>query len=216
MAAASAVHLSVGAEQRVAALADVKCNDISELYVLGKELGQGRFSTVHLGTSVGTGTRVALKVVENTSLDDEENLDALEQEVRIMRMLDHPLVVKLKEVILARRYTYICMELLEGGELFSKIVDAGRYTEEKAKPLFCRLLACVNFMHSKNVVHRDLKPENVLFGKARGLATRGCPPTAQHARRAGACAQSRASVPCLMIASASILGTRAFGLRPSP
>ena len=93
------VQLMMGVQKRVRALSDVVCGDISELYKMGSELGFGRFSTVRAAESLGTGKRFALKVVENESLNDDENLVALEQEVKILRMLEHPYVVKLKEVV---------------------------------------------------------------------------------------------------------------------
>lgn len=168
------VQIVVDYDKRVRALSDVVCKDITELYQMGEQLGEGRFSTVHAGTAAGTGKRFALKVVENKSLADEENLEALEQEVRILRMLEHPYVVKLKEVVMANESTYLCMELLSGGELFGKIVEAGAFPEAPAATLFAKLLIGVEFLHSKDVVHRDLKPENVLFG---ARAAHGAPPT---------------------------------------
>lgn len=99
------VRLQLSPDGRVRALCDVVCTDISELYVLGDELGKGRFSTVRAAESVGSGRRYALKVVENAALNDEEHLEALEQEVRILRMLEHPYIVKLKEVVMTTEQT---------------------------------------------------------------------------------------------------------------
>lgn len=99
------VKLLVGSERRIKALSDVMCANISELYKVGRELGFGRFSTVRAAESLGTGKRFALKVVENASLNDDENLEALEQEVKILRMLEHPYVVKLKEVVMTPERT---------------------------------------------------------------------------------------------------------------
>lgn len=60
------------------------------------------------------------------------------------------------------------MELLNGGELFDKIVDIGSFPEPEAALVFARLLASVEFLHARNIVHRDLKPENILFGRLGG------------------------------------------------
>eukprot|EP00307_Rebecca_sp_RCC1486_P012152 CAMPEP_0119405748 /NCGR_PEP_ID=MMETSP1335-20130426/335_1 /TAXON_ID=259385 /ORGANISM="Chrysoculter rhomboideus, Strain RCC1486" /LENGTH=347 /DNA_ID=CAMNT_0007429789 /DNA_START=100 /DNA_END=1143 /DNA_ORIENTATION=- len=162
------VQLVVDYDKRVRALSDVVAKDIAELYRMGEQLGEGRFSTVHAGEAVNTGKRFALKVVDNKTLNDEENLEALEQEVRILRMLEHPYVVKLKEVVMTNDATYMCMELLAGGELFGKIVEQGPYPEAPAAVLFAKLVIGVEFLHSKQVVHRDLKPENVLFVSGAG------------------------------------------------
>ena len=61
--------------------------------------------------------KYAVKVVDNKSLAEEENLDALECEVAILRQLNHPHIVSLKEVVVTRAETYIVMELLSGGAL---------------------------------------------------------------------------------------------------
>ena len=79
-------------------LLQVKVDDVAAVYTLGDELGRGRFSVVKAATHMGEGARYAVKVVENSSLDDEENLEALETEIEILRQLSHPHIVQLKEV----------------------------------------------------------------------------------------------------------------------
>ena len=71
---------------------------MAAVYTLGDELGRGRFSVVQAATHKGERARYAVKVVENSSLDDEENLEALETEIKILRQLSHPHIVQLKEV----------------------------------------------------------------------------------------------------------------------
>ena len=109
------------------------------------------------------GSDWAVKVVENKSLEDDENLEALETEIEILRKLDHPHIVGLKEVVVTRSDTYLVMELLSGGELFNRIVDEGRFTEEAAADLFAQILLSMNYLHSLDIVHRDVKPENILY-----------------------------------------------------
>ena len=79
-------------------LLQVKVDDVAAVYTLGDELGRGRFSVVQAATHKGERARYAVKVVENSSLDDEENLEALETEIKILRQLSHPHIVQLKEV----------------------------------------------------------------------------------------------------------------------
>jgi len=111
------------------------------------------------------GNKYAVKVVENNSLGDEENLDALETEIAILRKLDHPHIVALKEVVVTEKETYIVMELLSGGELFNRIVEQGRFSEQAAAALFAQILLSMEYLHSLNIVHRDVKPENILYVK---------------------------------------------------
>jgi len=84
-------------------------------------------------------SRVRPQVVENASLTDEENLEALETEIAILRQLSHQHIVALKEVVATPSDTYIVMELLGGGELFNRIVDDGPFPEPKAAALFAQV-----------------------------------------------------------------------------
>jgi len=126
-------------------------------------LGRCRFSEVLRATHIREKKDYAIKVVENEALTDEENLEALETEIKTLRELQHPHIVQLKEVVATSENTYIVMELLAGGELFDRIVEKGQYPEEEAAELFAQILLSVEFLHSKNIVHRDVKPENILY-----------------------------------------------------
>jgi len=165
MAAASAeVQIGFeGANDRIKNLADHIVDDISKLYKLGDELGRGRFSVVNSAVHVKEQRGYAVKVVENKSLSDEENLEALETEIDILRKLNHPHIVSLKEVVVSTEDTYIVMELLSGGELFNRIVDKGPFAEAEAASLFAQILLSMEYLHSRNIVHRDVKPENILY-----------------------------------------------------
>lgn len=114
-------------------------------------------------------TTPAPQVVENSSLTDEENLEALETEIAILRQLNHPHIVSLKEVVTTPSDTYIVMELLGGGELFNRIVDDGPFPEPKAASLFAQILFAMEHLHEQNIVHRDIKPENILYIEKGGL-----------------------------------------------
>jgi hypothetical protein len=148
---------------RIKKLADLTVEDITTIYTLGDELGRGRFSVVNSAVHLKENAKYAVKVVENKSLADEENLEALETEIHILRMLDHPHIVALKEVVVCPKDTYIVMELLSGGELFNRIVEQGRFSEVDAAELFAQILLAMEYLHSLNIVHRDVKPENILY-----------------------------------------------------
>lgn len=151
--------------ERIKKLADLIVGDINTIYKLGEELGRGRFSVVRGALHLKEKAKYAVKVVENESLADEENLEALETEIDILRQLEHPHIVSLKEVVVTRSDTFIVMELLSGGELFNRIVEQGRFNEEAAAALFAQILLSMEYLHSLNIVHRDVKPENILYVK---------------------------------------------------
>ena len=163
MASVSGVDVDLATDKRIQALADVKVDDITSIYEFGDELGRGRFSVVQAATHKKEKAKYAVKVVENDSLGDEENLEALETEIKILRQLNNPHIVQLKEVVTTKDNTYIVMELLSGGELFNRIVEKGCYPEAEAADLFAQILLSIDYLHSLNIVHRDVKPENILF-----------------------------------------------------
>jgi len=137
--------------------------DVADLYKMGVELGRGRFSVVKSAVHRVEGESYAVKEVMNETLHDEENLEALETEINILRQLRHPHIVALKEVVATSTYTYIVMELLSGGELFNRIVEKGSFPEKEAKPLFAQIILSMDYLHGLNIVHRDVKPENILY-----------------------------------------------------
>ncbi|KAG5187838.1 calcium/calmodulin-dependent protein kinase type 1D-like protein [Tribonema minus] len=87
----------------------------------------------------------------------------LAREAEMLRAVCHPHVIKLIDIFHGDGRLYLVMELVRGGDLFDRIVDRGRYTEELARQLVIRLLGAVAYLHSIDIVHRDLKPENILL-----------------------------------------------------
>jgi len=150
-------------EARIKQLADRTVDSIETFYAMGDELGRGRFSVVQRAKHKQENVSYAIKVVVNESLSDEENLEALETEIKILRQLRHPYIVSLKEVVTTPSDTYIVMELLSGGELFNRIVDKGSFPEKEAAQLFAQILLSMEYLHSLHIVHRDVKPENILY-----------------------------------------------------
>merc|ERR1719291_1099120 len=92
-----------------------------------------------------------------------KNVDRFKQEIAIMKMMDHPNIVKLYESFEDLRNIYLVMELCSGGELFDKIIESGHFTEVQAAILMQQIVKAIFYMHENHVCHRDLKPENFLF-----------------------------------------------------
>merc|ERR1719162_1725615 len=90
-------------------------------------------------------------------------MDRFKQEIAIMKMMDHPDIIKLFETFEDHRNIYLIMELCSGGELFDRIIDAGHFTEVQAAVLMQQIFRAIYYMHENKVCHRDLKPENFLF-----------------------------------------------------
>ncbi|XP_054892032.1 SNF related kinase b isoform X1 [Poeciliopsis prolifica] len=143
-------------------------SDLSGLYHLGRTLGRGHFAVVKLGRHVNTGQLVAVKMIDKTKLDVMATSHLL-QEVRCMRLVQHPNVVRLYEVIDTPTTLYLVMELAEGGDLYDYILrHEGGVVEGTAKRHFAQIVRAVSYCHQLHVVHRDLKPENVVFFPQQG------------------------------------------------
>ncbi|KAM7119336.1 serine/threonine-protein kinase MARK1 isoform 5-T5 [Ciconia maguari] len=131
-------------------------------YRLLKTIGKGNFAKVKLARHVLTGREVAVKIIDKTQLNPT-SLQKLFREVRIMKILNHPNIVKLFEVIETEKTLYLVMEYASGGEVFDYLVAHGRMKEKEARAKFRQIVSAVQYCHQKCIVHRDLKAENLLL-----------------------------------------------------
>ncbi|KAL7380380.1 hypothetical protein ABVT39_016830 [Epinephelus coioides] len=131
-------------------------------YRLLKTIGKGNFAKVKLARHILTGREVAIKIIDKTQLNPN-SLQKLFREVRIMKILNHPNIVKLFEVIETERTLYLVMEYASGGEVFDYLVAHGRMKEKEARSKFRQIVSAVQYCHQKHIVHRDLKAENLLL-----------------------------------------------------
>lgn len=142
---------------------------IAGLYDLERTLGKGHFAVVKLARHVFTGQRVAVKVIDKSKLAGEAAGQLL-QEVRCMKLVQHPNVVRLYEVIDTHAKLYLILELGDGGDMFDHIMrHEGGLAEPRAKHYFAQIVHAISYCHKLHVVHRDLKPENVVFFQEQGL-----------------------------------------------
>ncbi|XP_075872574.1 MAP/microtubule affinity-regulating kinase 3-like [Nelusetta ayraudi] len=131
-------------------------------YRLLKTIGKGNFAKVKLARHVRTGREVAIKIIDKTQLNPT-SLQKLFREVKIMKILNHPNIVKLFEVIETEKTLYLVMEYASGGEVFDYLVAHGRMKEKEARAKFRQIVSAVQYCHQKRIVHRDLKAENLLL-----------------------------------------------------
>ncbi|XP_045525441.1 SNF-related serine/threonine-protein kinase isoform X2 [Pieris brassicae] len=142
---------------------------IAGLYDLLDTLGSGHFAVVKLARHVFTGEKVAVKVIDKSKLD-EVSKSHLFQEVRCMKLVQHPNVVRLYEVIDTQTKLYLILELGDGGDLYDYIMrhETG-LSESLARDYFRQIVRAISYCHRLHVVHRDLKPENVVFFEKLGV-----------------------------------------------
>lgn len=147
---------------------DNKVSVLMERYELGRLLGQGTFAKVYYGRSISTGQSVAIKMIDKEKILRVGLIDQIKREISVMRLVKHPNVVQLYEVMATKTKIYFVLEYAKGGELFYKVAK-GKLKEDVARRYFQQLVSAVDFCHSRGVYHRDLKPENLLLDENENL-----------------------------------------------
>ncbi|CAA7406218.1 unnamed protein product [Spirodela intermedia] len=131
-------------------------------YELGRLLGQGNFAKVYYARNIKTAQSVAIKVIDKEKVMRVGLMDQIKREISVMKLVSHPNIVQLHEVMATKSKIFVVMEYVKGGELFN-LVAKGRLKEEQARRYFQQLVGAIDFCHSRGVYHRDLKPENLLL-----------------------------------------------------
>ncbi|XP_062227236.1 serine/threonine-protein kinase SAPK4-like [Phragmites australis] len=130
-----------------------------EKYEVVRDIGSGNFGVARLMRNRETRELVAVKCIERGHRIDEN----VYREIINHRSLRHPNIIRFKEVILTPTHLMIVMEFAAGGELFDRICDRGRFSEDEARYFFQQLICGVSYCHYMQICHRDLKLENVLL-----------------------------------------------------
>eukprot|EP01022_Parablepharisma_sp_SALTPOND_P006660 TRINITY_DN126_c1_g1_i1.p1 TRINITY_DN126_c1_g1~~TRINITY_DN126_c1_g1_i1.p1 ORF type:complete len:708 (+),score=74.27 TRINITY_DN126_c1_g1_i1:471-2594(+) len=137
--------------------------NILDYYELKESLGKGKFGIVRGAAHRKTGKRVAIKVMKKSMMTPQD-VELVKQEIEILKMCQHPNLIKMLDVFENIDHIYIVMELLEGGDLFSYLEKRRfRIPEQRAARIVHSLAAGLYYLHSYGIVHRDIKPENVLM-----------------------------------------------------
>lgn len=131
-------------------------------YEIGRTLGEGNFGKVKYAKDVQTGHPFAVKILEKTRIKNLNFSDQIKREIATLKILKHPNVVRLHEVLASKTKIYMILEYVNGGELFDTIASKGKLSESNGRKMFQQLIDGVSYCHDKGVYHRDLKLENVL------------------------------------------------------
>ncbi|THH05268.1 hypothetical protein EW145_g4923 [Phellinidium pouzarii] len=148
---------------------------------IGRTIGKGATGTVRIARHSKTGQYAAIKIVSKIQLvqsrrsfhnledDAERILLGLEREIVVMKLIDHPNIMRLYDVWETSDELYLILEYVEGGELFDYICERGRLPSTEALDYFQQLIGALDYCHRLNIAHRDLKPENLLLDKEKNL-----------------------------------------------
>lgn len=132
-------------------------------YEVGRTIGEGTFAKVKFAKHSETGESVAIKVMAKTTILKHRMVEQIKREISIMKIVRHPNIVRLHEVLASETKIYIILEFVMGGELYDKIVQQVKLSENESRRYFQQLIDAVAHCHKKGVYHRDLKPENLLL-----------------------------------------------------
>jgi calcium/calmodulin-dependent protein kinase I len=136
---------------------------VAEIYEFEEIIGEGAFSNVVRATHNGTQKQYAIKIVDKERIQSTLQRERVDREIAINKACNHPNIVKFVESYESDLEISIVMELMEGGDLFDRILSKGVFSEEEARTAMYNILSALDYLHDRCIVHRDLKPENLLY-----------------------------------------------------
>ena len=136
-----------------------------EDFTIIKVVGKGSYGKVLLVKKNNEETIYAMKIMKKISMVKKNQVDHIKTERRILELIDHPFINKLKYAFQTEQKLYLVTDYCPGGELFFHIQRVERFNEEAAKFYAGQIILAVEHLHKNNIIYRDLKPENVLIDR---------------------------------------------------
>lgn len=134
-------------------------------YILGKTIGKGTFGVVKQAVHTTTKEKVAIKILQKKKIIDVTDVERVSREIHILKLIRHPHLIQLYQIIETPKHIFLAMELVPKGEVFDYIVENTRLKEQEACKFFQEIISGIEYIHKLQIVHRDLKPENLLLDR---------------------------------------------------
>ena len=137
--------------------------NLFDFYEVKEAVGKGKFGTVKLGIHKKTGKKVAVKIMKKKQMTVQD-IELQMREIEILKICQHPNIIRLLDVFENQDYIYIVMEYLKGGDLFNYLESRDfTITQDRAREMSHEIATAVYYLHNYGITHRDLKPENILM-----------------------------------------------------
>ena len=141
----------------------IQNKSLFDKYEVKQKIGKGKFGLVKSGINKETKKPVAIKIMAKKNMD-KSDMELAKVEIDILKIAQHPNIIKLYDVFENENYIYIIMEYCSGGDLLSYFEHYEyELPEAKVCEIIHKLSMAIYYLHSYGIVHRDLKPENILM-----------------------------------------------------
>ncbi|CAK81836.1 unnamed protein product (macronuclear) [Paramecium tetraurelia] len=135
-----------------------------QMFKVYKKIGKGNFASVYLAQKIEDQKKMAIKAFsKQAAYAEEQGKEAIVNELKIMRQLNHAHIMQMHEVYETSNSLYVALELLEGGSLYDLIKEKTLLSTTQIQQIMVGVLQGLHHMHQKKIMHRDLKLENILF-----------------------------------------------------
>ncbi|MBR5496251.1 MAG: Stk1 family PASTA domain-containing Ser/Thr kinase [Oscillospiraceae bacterium] len=132
-------------------------------YEITELIGIGGMANVYKATDVTDKSQVAVKILKEEFMTSDELVRSFRNESKAIALLDHPNIVKVKDVNFGDRIQYIVMEHIEGITLKECIERKGKLGWKETVHFVSQVLHALKHAHEKGIVHRDIKPQNIML-----------------------------------------------------
>ena len=138
-------------------------SNVEDFYEIQHDLGKGKFGVVKLGIHKKTGAKVAIKCIKKKAMKLKE-LELQKREIEVLKLCQHPNIIRLLDVFENPEVIYIVLEYLEGGDLFVYLDKRDfKITEDQARSIAHQIALALQYLHSYGIAHRDIKLENIMM-----------------------------------------------------